>query len=192
MKNKDMKIWRLTILALLLIRQPANALTLDFGLFYLSDTLTVDSNTTSTRLMGDFAVTINLDRKGQWVIGWSYNTITITESGDNESEFGLTEMGPRLGYYIDKGKIWSLFFTYNMQSQADYSSGVTNAEWRGTSMKGELGFTPAFGENYHAGVRLNYFTASFDEQFTDGTTFSTISNKRSIIYPTFAFIYRFQ
>lgn len=169
----------------------AQALTLDANLFYLSDSLTVTTDSTTTSLFWDFAVTINLDKKGQWVIGWAYNSLSISQSGATTSEFTLTEMGPKVGYYIDKAKVWSIFLTYNFQSQADYSDSTTTAEWRGTSLKGELGFTPAFTENFHAGVKLNYYQASFSEQFVNSTTFSTISNKRNIIYPTVAFIYRF-
>jgi len=185
-------LWKITtIIGVYLWSFWAHALTLDTSLFYLSDSFSATSDTTSTRIFGEFAVTINLDKKGQWVIGWSYNYMSITESGSTTSDFGLTEMGPKLGYYLDKDYIWSIFFTYNFQSKADYSSGSSTAEWRGTSMKGELGFTPAFGENFNAGVKLNYYITNFNEEFTSGTTFSTISNSRSLIYPTIAFIYRF-
>lgn len=181
----------LTGLFLFFFHSPSQALSLDANVFYLTDSLSVTTDTTSTRLFWDFAVTINLDKRGQWVVGWAYNTLSISESGSTTSEFSLTEMGPKFGYYIDKEKVWSIMFTYNFQSQADYSSGSTTAEWRGTSYKGEFGFTPAFTENFHAGIKLNYYQASFNEQFVSGTTFSTISNSRSIIYPTIAFIYRF-
>ena len=165
------------------------ALTVDTSLFYISDSLSISTNTTNTKILGDLAVTIKLDKKGQWFVGWAYNYISISESGTTTSEFGLTEMGPRFGYYIDKQKIWSLTFTYNLQSTADYSSGGTSAEWRGTSMKGEVGYTPPISETVHAGIKLNYYQANFSEQFVNTTTFSTISNSRSIIYPSIAFIY---
>lgn len=182
----------LVLLVLIFTRGTSQALTLDANTFYLSDSLTTASDSTSTSLFWDFAVTINLDKRGQWVIGWAYSSMSISQTGTVTSEFSLTEMGPKVGYYVDKSKVWSVFLTYNFQSIANYSDSSTTAEWRGTSLKGEFGFTPAFTEAFHAGVKLNYYQASFSEQFVSGTTFSTISNKRSIIYPTVAFIYRFQ
>lgn len=169
----------------------AQALTLDANLFYLSDALTTTGDRTATSLFWDLAVTINMDKKGYWVIGWAYNSMTITETGSTSADFTLTEMGPKVGYYIDKAKVWSIFLVYSFQSQADFSDATSTAEWRGTSYKAEFGFTPAFTESFHAGVKLNYYQANFSEQFVSGTTFSTISNARSIIYPTVAFVYRF-
>lgn len=169
----------------------AQGFTLDLNAFYMSDTLTVSSDTTSTKIFGDLAAMMSMDRKGRLLLGWSYGYISINESGSTTSEFSLTEMGPKIGYYITKDYLWSVFFVYNLQSTAEYSSGATTAEWRGTSMKAEIGFTPAFSETFYAGLKLNYYLASFDEQFVSGTTFSTISNTRTTIYPTVAFIYRF-
>jgi hypothetical protein len=108
----------------------------DSNLFYLSDSLSETSNTTSSRIFGDIAVFIDLTKKGRWIVGWGYNYFSITESGTTESTFNLTEMGPKFGYYISKDKVWSIIVGYCFQSTADYSSGSTEAEWRGDKSEG--------------------------------------------------------
>jgi hypothetical protein len=175
--------------SLLALSPNASAFSVDSNLFYLSDSLSETSNTTSSRIFGDIAVFIDLTKKGRWIVGWGYNYFSITESGTTESTFNLTEMGPKFGYYISKDKVWSIIVGYCFQSTADYSSGSTEAEWRGTSLKGELGFMPKFGESFHAGLKLNYYQATFSEQFTNSTDFDTISNSRALIYPTISFSY---
>ena len=175
------------------IHQGAAAFTLDSNLFYLSDALSITSDTTATKMFADFSVNLDLSKKGDITIGWSYSIISISdEVSGTETTFGLSEMGPRFGYYIDKERYWGLFLTYNIQSTAKYQSGATDVEWRGSSLKFELGYRPEILENLVAGMHLIYYAASFSEELTGSTSFSLISNSRSIIYPAFTVSYRFE
>lgn len=171
---------------------PAAAFSLDSNLFYLSDALDVSSSTTATKMFMDFSVNLDLSKKGDFTIGWAYSIITLSdEVSGTETQFGLTEMGPRFGYYMDKERLWGLFLTYNLQARADYKSGSTDVEWRGSSYKMEIGYRPELTERLHAGMHLIYYTASFSEQLSGSTTFSLVSNSRAIIYPAFTISYRF-
>ncbi|MCB0385461.1 MAG: hypothetical protein KDD43_08715 [Bdellovibrionales bacterium] len=170
----------------------ASAFSIDTNLFYLSDALSVTSDTTATKMFLDVSINLDLSKKGDFTIGWGYSIISIgDEAGGTETTFGLTEMGPRFGYYIDKERLWGLFLTYNLQATADYKAGGTEVEWRGSSLKAEIGYRPELTENLLAGMHLIYYSASFSEQLSGSTTFTLVSNSRSIIYPAFTLSYRF-
>lgn len=171
----------------------ASAFSIDSNLFYLSDALDVTSDTTAVKVFMDFSVNLDLSKKGDFTIGWAYSIVTISDDDNGTSTtFGLNEMGPRFGYYLDKEKLWGLFLTYNLQARADYKSGATDVEWRGSSYKFEIGYRPELTESLHAGMHLIYYTASFSEQLTGSTTFELVSNSRAIIYPAFTISYRFE
>lgn len=171
--------------------ESAYAFSIDFNGFYLSDSLKISSQNTSTKMFTDFALMLNLDRKGTIVAGWNYGIISVSESGSSTSDFSVSEMGPKFGWYMDKAREWYLGLTYNLQSTATYSaSGSSEAEWRGTSLKVEAGWTPQVSEGFYIGLKLNYYAASFSESLTGTTDYSVISNSRSMIYPSISMTYR--
>jgi hypothetical protein len=162
------------------------------NLFYLSDSLTASSTeTTASRILGDVALMINLTKKGGITVGWSYNYVSATDSAATEQSFSLTEMGPKFGFFFDKAKEWGLGLAYHLLSDATYDDDGTQVTWEGNSYKAEIGYAPAFGESFRAGVYLNYYQANFSEQLDSSENFSTVSNSRSIIYPSIHFSYNF-
>ncbi|MGE0763065.1 MAG: hypothetical protein AB7N80_07300 [Bdellovibrionales bacterium] len=170
----------------------AQALTFDLNIFYYTDALAATTDSDYKRTIYDFAIMLNLNRKGSLVLGWSYASVAADDTASSTTtSYSSTEMGPRFGYYFDRNFLWSFFFTYNLQAKSDYSSGSSTAEWRGTSMKGELGYMPQWNEQFQAGVKLNYYKSTYNEQITNSTTLTSVSNGRTMIYPSLAFVYRF-
>lgn len=158
----------------------------------MSDSITADEETARTYLMWDIGLLMNLDRKGRFQIGWAYGSMSVEDSGGSTASYTMTEMGPKLGLYLDKERTWGLFATYNLISTATYlsASGGTEEEWRGTSLKAEFGYTPNLTETIVAGLRLNYHTMTYSEQLVGASTFSAISKGRAVIYPTFIISWR--
>lgn len=175
---------------LLTSAQRAQAAAFETNLFYISDNLEAGDKATGTKMFVDGAILINLTKSGKTLIGWSFGMISTSDTGADERTFSLMEMGPKLSYLMGRERHWSLAFTYNLQSTAKYTSAGGEAEWRGVSYKVELGYTPQITERIWAGLKLNYYLASFGEQLVGSTTYSTISNSRSLIYPSVSFSFR--
>ena len=169
---------------------PSQALTFDANALYYSDDLTAASTTVTSRMIWDFAIMLNLDRKGRILMGWSYGSVSASDETASVTEYSSTEMGPRFGYYFDKSSLWSLFFTYNLVATADFTASGTTEEWRGTTMRAELGYTPLATERLVVGVKLVYYKAAYNEQVTGATSLATNSYGRTMMYPALAFIYR--
>ncbi len=165
---------------------------IDAGLFYFTDDFNYNStNSAYKRLMWDLNVGLPLTKKGRWVLGWNYGSYTLTEApSGTETSLKITDMGPKLYYYFDKERTWVIAFTYNLISKADYSSGGTTTELRGTSMKGEVGYMPQMWENVFMGAKLNYYKPAFKEEITGNTSLAQVTHGRTVIYPTFAVTFR--
>lgn len=177
---------------MLISTQQTHGASFDINLFYMSDTFVGSSESQSTKMMIDFAPTLDLTRRGALVLGWNYGIVSLSESVDSsDSKFSATDMGPKIGWYINRDRTWSLFFTYNLISTAKYDDGDGELEWRGTSMKVELGYTIDFGSSLLMGAKLNYYSASYSEELSQSTNFEEISYSRSLIYPSLAMVYRF-
>lgn len=168
----------------------AQAASLDFNAFYFSDSLTESATRSNARTFFDLAFTIDLDKKGHYVLGWSYGSLSATDSVTTNITYSATEMGPQFGWFFTKDKSWSTFLTYNLQATAKFNDG-TAYEWRGSSYKIAVGYRPMVFDGFYAGIFLNYYAASFSEQLVGTTTFSTISYSRGTIYPTLSFSYNF-
>lgn len=141
----------------------------------------------------DASLNLDLAMKGHLTIGWGYSIINMSDtSSGTTTTFSLAEMGPRVGYYLDKDKSWGLFATYNLQSKATYDTGSNPLEWRGGSYKLEFGYRPELFEQLRAGLHLIYYSAAFSEELSNSTTYALISNSRSLIYPAFSLSYHFE
>lgn len=185
-------VWLFLLVSILLLSRPALALTLDANVFYFTDDLTAISTAANQRMAWDFSVMLNLSKKGGIVMGWSYASMAATdEVSTATTEYTSTEMGPRVGFYFDKNYTWSVFATYNLVARADFASGSTAEEWRGTTLRGELGYMPMATETLLVGAKLIYYKAAYNEQITGSTTLATSSYGRGMIYPAFALTYRF-
>jgi len=164
----------------------------DVDLFYFSDNFSVGSGSANTysRLMWDIAPMIAVDKKAQFLIGWNYDSMAFTDSpGGAATTLTVTDMGPKLAYFINKDRTWEVAFTYDLITKANYTSGSTTAELRGTAMKAEFGYLPQMWEGIYVGAKLNYYKPTFSEQVVS-TTLTKVTDGRTTIYPTFSVIFR--
>lgn len=163
---------------------------IDGNVFYFSDSF-VYSGTTSTynRTLWDVSVGMNLSKKGAWVLGWNFDSMSFKDNPGTVTSVSVTDMGPKLSYYIDKARTWSVAFTYDLITKGNYSSGSTTSELRGTAMKFEAGYTPEIWEGVLLGAKLNYYKAAFKEEVVS-SSLTKVSYSRTAIYPSFSFIFR--
>lgn len=181
----------LAILAALALPLKAKALHIDGNFFYFSDAFKITTPATNTFMAVDGSVNIDLDKKGQFTVGWAY--ISITNSSKNADgdviAFTTSDMGPRLSWFLDKQKAWGLGVVYGLISNATYKGGeLSNVKWRGTSLKADFGYTHEFvEESFFMGLRMNYYSASWIEQLVGSTDYSKITYTRGLIYPSLYF-----
>lgn len=184
----------LLVLGAILFCENSRAVTpvIDVNLFYFTDTLTYSSaNSDYKRTFYDLMVGVPLTKSRRIVIGWNYASMTYSDNPGTETSLKITDMGPKLMYYLNKDRTWVVAFTYNLISTGTYSSGGTETELRGTSMKVEAGYMPEMWEDILMGAKLNYYKATFKEEVTNQTSLSQVSNSRTSIYPSFSFTFRF-
>ena len=162
----------------------------DADVFYISDSLSAASDTSISRSFLDFSFGMDLTRSGDIVIGWSITSLSTTDSTSTEVTYSTFDMGPKIGYYINKSRSWSAFLTYNLQATATYNSGSTESKWRGTSIKFETAYAPEISEGFYAGIKFNYYSASLVEQFDASDNYSEVSYSRGIMWPSIYLSYR--
>lgn len=166
------------------------AVTLDGNVFYYSDSFATTTTSTYTRLLWDFAASINLSKKGQMMIGWDYNSASFTDNVNSvNSAVTVTGMGPKVTYYFDHDNKWSLGFIYDLILNGTDSSSSSVA-YQGTGMKGEFGYATPVSDSANLGLKLNYYDATFSETITNQTTIAHVSYHRSAIYPSICFVFR--
>ncbi len=184
-----MRIYILALLTILSVQ--ARAATTELNLFYFSDAMTYDSDSYSyNRTFWDINFGVDLNKKGTLVLGWNYGSLSFTDNPGTATKLTVTDMGPKLTYFFDKNLTWPISFTYNIISRGKYTSGAIEAEERGTSMKVEVGYTPQISESWYAGAKLNYYKVSFNEEIVGDTALSQVTNGRTVIYPSFTLLYR--
>lgn len=143
-------------------------------------------------MFGDLAVGLSVDKRGDYVVGWNVGYTSALDTATTDTNYTVTEMGPKFGMFFDKGHVWSLWATYNLSVNGAYSAaGATAETWRGTSIKVELGVTPALDTDYFAGVKLIYHSETFNESLIGSTNYSQVTYSRSFIYPALNFSLRY-
>ena len=176
------------LFAVLLTPFKTFAFNADLNFFFLTDSLETTATTSRTSIFYDIALMLDLNKKGTVSLGWSYDSVSISDEATSTTDFDLTEMGPKFNYYFDKGRVWGTGVVYNLISNATYNPG-TAQKWRGGSYKIDFFYTPPITDELYIGVKLNYYVATYTEAVSS-TTLTTISYTKSIIYPSLTISYR--
>lgn len=178
--------------ALLFTSVSAKAVVAEMGLFYFNDNLASTSDSTYSRTIYDFAVLMTSEGRKLLGIGWNYSGVsTSDDTAAGETTYSSTETGPKFTYMFGREQDWYLGLAYNLLAKAQFSGVAGEAEWRGTSLKGEFGFLPKVRGKLNVGVKLVYHQASYNEQITNSTTLTQDSNTKTMIYPNFSIVYKF-
>lgn len=181
------------VLAMLMHAPAARAVmpVFDINVFYFTDTFTYsEADSVYKRTFYDIMVGFPLTKKRRVVLGWNYSSMTFSDNPGTETSLKISDMGPKLMWYLDKDRTWVIGFTYNLITKGDYSSGATTTELRGKSMRAEFGYLPMMFENVFIGAKLNYYKATLDEEIVNETALNQVSNSRTAIYPSFSMTIR--
>lgn len=175
----------------LLLGRPAFAVYFETNFYYMSDNFVAASTTANGRTFLEATLGFSSDRKGRFILGWDYLSLSATDTDAAAATATLTAtaMGPKLLIFFDRNRMWSLGLGYLLSATGSYSAsaGATAETWTGTLMKGDLGFNYwTSSETWMIGVRLNYAAATFNRQLVSGS-YTELSYTRAFIYPTINF-----
>lgn len=187
MAQKRRLVQRLaTLMTCLLFTSAAWAdLLFESNVFYFSDSLKPSTDTTNSRLFFDVTFGMPLTKKGSLILAWSVSKLSYSLADTATTEISTLEHGPRLGWFFDKAKHWSIFATYNLIASGTFNDGSGAVTWKGgNSFKVDAGFTPRIGESLYVGIRINYYSASYSEQFDASDNFTKITSSQSMIFPS--------
>lgn len=165
---------------------------IEANVFYLSDTLTAATSSTSTKTFFEICLGFSIDSKGKYMVGWNYGSFATSDTTTTTDTYTSTQMGPRFVFQFGKGNDWSVGLAYNISTKAAYTpAGGTQEDWTGTGLKADFGYNFQLSEYTDLGIRLNYASATYTEKVVAQTTYSTISYTRPFIYPSVYFIYNY-
>ncbi|HMN67653.1 MAG TPA: hypothetical protein PKC28_03860 [Bdellovibrionales bacterium] len=118
----------------------------------------------------------------------------MTESpASEETSLVITDMGPKVIYYLEKARNWQAAVTYNLIGRANYTApGAEATELRGTSYKFEIGYLGQMWDKVFMGAKINYYSASFAEEISGETSIEKVTHGRAVIYPSFAMTIRWE
>lgn len=161
----------------------------DLNAFYFSDSIDSGTAFSNNRMVLDLSGAINLSHKGQFVLGWSYSIMSYGADGAAAVEASTTDTGPRIGWFIDRRRSWSVNLTYNLFANTTFNDGTEDLKWRGKSYKVDFGYAGFVSDRLAFGVRMNYYAASYSEQFDAADSFSQVSTSQNAIFPSFSATY---
>lgn len=124
-------------------------------------------------------------------MGWTVNSTELSDGTSSTTAYKTTEMGPKLGIFLDNKKTWAVFFSYYMNTSLHFNDGVTEQIWRGTALKTEVGYTAQMTDRLFAGVYLHIYQANFSEQIL-GATINAVSYTKTLTYPAVQISYRWE
>lgn len=141
----------------------------------------------------DLAIGIHIGSKKYMVAQLVYGSFNATDSDDTVTQtYTQTDMGFNFGFYIGRGRNWIIDVAYMMTSKAKFSDGSGNdVEWRGTSIKADIGYLFEMDENFQFSAKLFYYMPAFIEQISNTTTIEQVSYRRTTMYPGFAIYWVF-
>lgn len=179
----------LTIL-FLFISNGVQAAYLDINFLSFSDTFQTDTTNTISRTMYDVGAGVLMGKSESWIWAMSYGSGKFTDQGSTTTTYSYTDLGIKMGYFWTKQKSWFSTLTYNIESKAKYNDGTSEVEFRGSSIKADLGYVFWPAETVGVAAKIFYYAPTFTESIAS-ETLTQVSNKRAIIYPSISIMFSF-
>lgn len=116
---------------------------------------------------------------------------TMDEASGTEVKWSTFDYGVKFIAFLDRVKTWGLGLAYNLKAEGNWKSGATELDWRGSSVKFDIGYNPLVFNGFYFGVRLSYYVALYNEESTNGgSSYSSKDVQRSFVYPSIYLSYR--
>tara|TARA_Y100000296_G_C5067308_1_gene203003 strand:+ start:117 stop:692 length:576 start_codon:yes stop_codon:yes gene_type:complete len=191
-----MKISMKILLMALLISMSANAgLILQYSAGYHTSSDDADNGEYSS-LKNQIFLGATFLKSHMMALGWNYmmNSRTLQGEGtDTASDLSVTEMGPRLFFFLNQSKTFVLSANWNPFVSGDRTLTTvgTAEEVSGSSLHAALSVQAKVGNHFYIGGGLNYHSVSISKSTVNGTE-TEVSHGYTDIYPSIEFSYRFK
>lgn len=162
---------------------------IELNTFYYTDDLQTATNSKASNMFIEASIGFAIDKKMAYLVGWNYSMMNVTETSTTTTKYASTQMGPRFVWRIGKSQNWSLGLGYYLLTDATYDGSGTEVKWEGTTMKVDFGYSFEVATDVQLGLRGNYAASSYNEQLVGSATYSTISYKRTHMYPSLYLIW---
>lgn len=191
-----MKMYFLSILSVLFLTfnfSITKALLLDFNGLYFDDSLKATNTSSTSRMIGDFSLALNLNQDASFLLGGNVSSLNTHDvySGTLR-DWNSFDYGIKFIAFLDSLHHWGIGLTYNLVANATYKEANNTYRWRGTSMQVSFGFNPIVVNTMYFGLRVNYYYAMYNESSMDGITYINENNQRSFLYPSIYFSIRYK
>lgn len=190
MKIKSFGLQPLILMIILIVIFPltkAKAFVMDTNMMYFSDTATLADTTTTSRTQYDLGIGFAIRKNYLFML--SYGSFNSSDATSTTTTFACTNMGIRFGMYFGQGRGWYTSLDYGIKATVTYS-GTSSEEYRGTSLKYDLGRLFWLGDSMALGLKLVYYAPSFNEKVVS-STLTTVSYTRATIYPGLSLLFDF-
>lgn len=160
---------------------------------YMTDGFDLTAEGAYSTMLLDVGLGFSLDRQKKFGVGWNYSMHTITsELNGVEDAYSSTHMGPRFIWNMGKQQNWTLGLTYNLKLEGTHQiTGEPEYTLRGSSIKADLSYNVHLGTYSRLGLRFNYLSSTYVERLQGESNYETVSQTRSLMYPSASFTYLF-
>ena len=164
---------------------------LEINGFYNTDNFKNSSQNNNSQMLYDASIGFAIDKKAFYLAGWNYTGHSTTKTTTTTESYSSTQMGPKFIFFFGKPKMFSLGLAYNIQTKATFNNGTQTYTWKGTGLKADFGVNFPIGETTYFGLRLNYASASYNEQLVGGSSYTQVSYTRVFMYPSIYMFFGF-
>lgn len=128
---------------------------------------------------------------GQNFLKWSREVeVQLMDIAEDQQEINLTEMGPRLLFYLNKNKNFYLSGAYHFYVRGERENLLLEEDLQGKSFLGTFGMQMNLTSNLLFGLSFNYHKVELNESTFNSQT-SQIDHDYVHFYPSLELSYRF-
>ena len=192
MKKLKKILWGLSFITLLGLSPKAHSFFEVNGL-YMTDSFDLTAEGAYSTMLLDVAIGFSLDRQKKYGVGWNYSMHSITsELNGVEDSYSSTHMGPRFIWNLGREQSWTWGLTYNLKLEGTHQiTGDSEYTLRGASLKTDFTYNIHLGTYSRLGLRFNYLASRYSERLQGETDYETVSQTRTLMYPSASFTYLF-
>jgi hypothetical protein len=156
----------------------------------MSDAYKTSSDTVRSRAIYDIGFGELMGKPNSWIWTVNYGTGSFSDKTTTTETFAFTDIGVKIGYFWTKQKDWFTTVTYNLKSTATHNDGTTETEYRGTSLRMDLGYTYWAADSFGVAARIMYYAATYKEGVV-GTTITEVNYTRTLLSPCLSFMFNY-
>lgn len=153
----------------------------------------VSGTSASTSSYYNFNIAFDATSKKNLFLGWGVMSASTSQqvAGATAETFSSSDMGPSLRWEFGGGKNQALTLVYGIIGKGTYGLGGTTEAWTGTTYLIQYAVEPEINEMWRLGFSLNMYSGSFNKKVVSSVA-TDISYAKTMLFPMFGLIYRFQ